>query len=51
MVATGGFDAFPDHPLKQTFQQVFGEAVPADFLNPFNSLMDEISAPHIGAST
>ena len=47
MVATGGFGAFPNNPLTQTFQEVIGEAVPAEFLTPFNSFMDLISAPRI----
>jgi hypothetical protein len=45
MVATGGFGVFPDNPLSQTFQQVISQNVSADFLQPFNSFMEIISAP------
>ncbi len=47
MVATGGFGAFPDNPLTQTFQEVIGENIPADFLNPFNTYMEDLSVPTI----
>ena len=47
MVATGGFGAFPDNPITQSFQEVISENIPADFLDPFNSYMENISAPTI----
>lgn len=47
MIATGGFGAFPDNSLTQTFQEVISENVSADFLQPFNSYMENISAPTI----
>ena len=47
MVATGGFGTFPDSPITQTFQQVISENVSADFLQPFNSFMEVVSAPTI----
>ena len=47
MIATGGFGVFPENPLTQTFQQVIGENIPADFLQPFNSYMEVVSAPTI----
>lgn len=47
MIATGGFGAFPENPLTQTFQEVIGENIPADFLQPFNSYMEVVSAPTI----
>jgi hypothetical protein len=47
MVATGGFGAFPNNPLTQTFQTVISENVPADILQPFNSYMESISGPTI----
>ena len=47
MVATGGFGTFPENSLTQTFQKVIGQNIPADFLEPFNSYMDAISAPTI----
>lgn len=47
MVATGGFGAFPNNPLTQTFQTVISENVSVDYLEPFNSYMESISAPTI----
>jgi len=47
MIATGGFGAFPDNPLTQTFQEVISENISADFLQPFNSYMENIAAPTI----
>lgn len=47
MVVTGGFGVFPDNPLIQMFQGVISESVSADFLEPFNSYMEVISAPTI----
>jgi hypothetical protein len=47
MVATGGFGAFPDNPITQSFQTVISENISADFLQPFNAYMENISAPTI----
>lgn len=47
MIATGGFGTFPDNTLTQTFQEVISENVSADYLEPFNSYMENISAPTI----
>lgn len=47
MVATGGFGAFPNNPLTETFQEVISENFPSEFLNPFNAYMDNLSAPQI----
>lgn len=47
MIATGGFGAFPDNPLTQNFQEVISENISADYLEPFNAYMENISAPTI----
>ena len=47
MIATGGFGTFPENSLTQTFQTVISENFSADFLQPFNSYMENISAPTI----
>ena len=47
MIATGGFGVFPDNPLTRAFQKMIGENISADFLEPFNSYMEAISAPTI----
>ena len=47
MVATGGFGTFPKNSLTDTFQEVISENVSADFLKPFNSYMEVVSAPTI----
>jgi len=47
MIATGGFGTFPQNSLTQTFQEVISENISADFLNPFNAYMENISAPTI----
>jgi hypothetical protein len=47
MIATGGFGTFPQNSLTQAFQEVISENVSADFLNPFNAYMENISVPTI----
>lgn len=47
MIASGGFGTFPANPVTDTFQQVIAENIPADFLVPFNSFMENLSAPTI----
>ena len=47
MIATGGFGSFPNNPLTQTFQDVVSKNVSAEYLDPFNSYMENISAPTI----
>jgi len=47
MIATGGFGAFPDNPLTQSFREVLSENIPADFLQPFNSYVENFSVPTI----
>jgi hypothetical protein len=47
MIATGGFGTLPQNSLTRTFQEVISENISADFLNPFNSYMENISAPTI----
>lgn len=47
MVATGGFGMFPENPLTQTFQQVLADNFSAEYLDPFNAYLDELSVPTI----
>ncbi|MBI3151148.1 MAG: hypothetical protein HYZ21_03380 [Chloroflexi bacterium] len=47
MVATAGFGALPENPITTAFQEVIGENVPPELLEPFNQYLDEVSAPQI----
>lgn len=50
MLATGGFGVFPNNPLTDMYQKVLSENIPEDFLAPFNTYMESLSASTIPPS-
>ena len=47
MVATGAFGTLPENAITESFQEVLGESLPPEILDPFNTYMENLSAPQI----
>jgi hypothetical protein len=49
-LVTGGFNVLPDNPVTQMFREEIAQAVPAPYLDGFNSLLISLSEPPIKSS-